>query len=127
MMTQPSNGLRGIPVAAAVTVAAAIVACSAYANLSFVVGDQRFFPPFSGTNANHNRALGAENVNIARSLADGQGFANPFSEPTGPTAWMPPVLPTILAGLWWVCDGDRDVVTVIVVVLQVFTLVLTGC
>src|SRR5689334_4570267 len=94
--------------------AAAIVACSVYANLSFAVTDRaayRFFPPFErGVNANDNGHLGAEYFNIARSLTAGQGFANPFPEATGPTAWMPPVLPLLLAGLLWLCEGNRDAV-----------------
>jgi 4-amino-4-deoxy-L-arabinose transferase-like glycosyltransferase len=38
--------------------------------------------------------------NIARSLAGGDGFSSPFREDTGPTAWMPPVYPLILAGIF---------------------------
>ncbi len=41
--------------------------------------------------------LGAEYYNVARALADGRGFSDPFGEPTGPTAWMPPVFPAIIA------------------------------
>jgi hypothetical protein len=45
-----------------------------------------------------NAALGAgyENVNVARSLLAGQGFANPFQWPTGPTAHVAPVYPGLL-------------------------------
>ncbi len=34
--------------------------------------------------------FGSEYGWIADSLARGEGFSNPFGEPTGPTAWMPP-------------------------------------
>src|SRR3954454_25342760 len=34
--------------------------------------------------------LGAEYFNVARALADGRGFSDPFGEPTGPTAWVSP-------------------------------------
>lgn len=34
---------------------------------------------------------------IARSLAEGQGYANPFFADTGPTAWLAPVFPALLA------------------------------
>jgi hypothetical protein len=33
---------------------------------------------------------------IARSLAQGQGFANPFNGPSGPTAWMSPLYPLLV-------------------------------
>jgi hypothetical protein len=35
--------------------------------------------------------------NIAISVAKGLGFANPFSTPTGPSAWYPPLYPLALA------------------------------
>ena len=39
-----------------------------------------------------NFSFGWEMGRIGRSLAQGQGFSNPFSEITGPTAWEPPAL-----------------------------------
>jgi hypothetical protein len=44
--------------------------------------------------------LGGEYGNIGRALASGRGFSDPFGERTGPTAWMPPILPLILAGMF---------------------------
>lgn len=41
-----------------------------------------------------------ESGRIAASLARGQGFANPFPPPTGPTAWLPPLFPWVLAGVY---------------------------
>src|SRR5580700_2089121 len=41
-----------------------------------------------------------ESGNIAHSLAIGQGFASPFRVNTGPTAWMPPVYPVLLAAIF---------------------------
>lgn len=38
--------------------------------------------------------------NIAVALASGHGFANPFRVETGPTAWMTPVYPLILAAIF---------------------------
>jgi hypothetical protein len=38
--------------------------------------------------------------NIAHSLAVGKGFASPFHEDTGPTAWDPPVYPLIVAAVF---------------------------
>src|SRR5690348_3503243 len=47
-----------------------------------------------------NFSFGYEMGRIARSLASGQGFANPFNETTGPTAWEPPVYPFLIAGVF---------------------------
>ncbi len=117
------------PLAAAALVVG-VFACAVYANLSFAVtrpANYRWFPPFErNVNANDNRHLGAEYFNIARSLAKGQGFSSPFPETTEPTAWMPPILPGILAALLWACDGDRDAVMVVVVFLQTSVLAGTG-
>ena len=105
-------------------------ACSIYANLSFAISNgenYRWLPPFKPhVNENMNEHLGAEYFNVARSLTRGDGFSNPFPEPTGPTAWMPPVLCTIEAGLLWICDNDKFLVTVLVVLLQVNVLIATG-
>jgi hypothetical protein len=122
----PKQGLL-IPALALVVV---VIAGSIYANLSFAVTNPatfRYFPPFRpGFNANQNRSLGHEFFNIARAMATGQGFAHPFHQRTGPTAWMPPVLPTLMAGLLWVCDGDQNAVLVIVLFLKACVLVGTG-
>jgi hypothetical protein len=37
---------------------------------------------------------------IAASIAKGQGFSSPFSQPTGPSAWLPPIYPYLLAGIF---------------------------
>jgi len=42
-------------------------------------------------------AFGWEMGRIARSLAMGQGYANPFDHFSGPTAWVTPLYPLILA------------------------------
>ncbi len=47
-----------------------------------------------------NFSFGWEMGRIGRSLAQGQGFGNPFSEITGPTAWEPPVYPFLIAGVF---------------------------
>ena len=41
-----------------------------------------------------------ETGRIARSLAEGKGFASPFFADTGPTAWLTPVFPLLLAGIF---------------------------
>jgi prepilin-type N-terminal cleavage/methylation domain-containing protein/prepilin-type processing-associated H-X9-DG protein len=108
----------------------AVCSCAVYANLSFTVTNPlsyRYFPPFRPhVNENRNNHLGAEYFNIARSMERGKGFSSPFGEQTGPTAWMPPVMPAILAGLLWVCEENKDAVMTVVIVLQVSVLVATG-
>lgn len=125
-----SSVSRRISILASAGLVAAILACSIYANLSFAVrnqADYKYFPPFRPfVDANTNHHLGAEYFNIAKAIVGGEGFANPFGERTGPTAWMPPVLPTILAGLLWACDGNRDLVMAIFIFLQVLVLIATG-
>jgi 4-amino-4-deoxy-L-arabinose transferase-like glycosyltransferase len=37
---------------------------------------------------------------VAKSIATGHGFANPFWGETGPTAWLTPVFPYVLAGIF---------------------------
>jgi hypothetical protein len=41
-----------------------------------------------------------ETGNIAQSLAAGHGFSSPYRKPTGPTAWLAPVYPLLLAGIF---------------------------
>src|SRR5262249_30770970 len=38
--------------------------------------------------------------NIANALAQGRGFSDAFRNPTGPTAWLAPVYPSILAAIF---------------------------
>ena len=44
--------------------------------------------------------FGYETGRIARSIAEGHGFSNPLFGNTGPTAWMTPVYPYIVAGVF---------------------------
>jgi len=41
-----------------------------------------------------------ETGHIAYSLAGGKGFSSPFQRDTGPTAWLAPVYPYLLAGIF---------------------------
>ena len=43
---------------------------------------------------------GPEISNIASSLASHRGFSSPFGVESGPTAWIPPVYPSLLAGIF---------------------------
>lgn len=45
-------------------------------------------------------AFGYETGSIAGAIARGEGFSSPFAEPTGPTAWIGPVYPYMLAGIF---------------------------
>ncbi|HEY1189105.1 MAG TPA: hypothetical protein VGE74_15735, partial [Gemmata sp.] len=108
---------------------AIVTACSVYANMAHDITaprEFRYFPPFrSGYNRNMVDHLGAEYLSIAQAICSGRGFADPFDRETGPTAWMPPILPFLLAALWSVTDGDRDTVTNVLVVLHCAALVWT--
>ena len=135
MFEQPGGPRRvqgwGMLFFATIVVITAVFTCSIYANLSFRVTNRKDlenFPPFKPHHdANHNVHLGAEYFNIARSIYAGKGFSSPFNRlESGPTAWMPPVLPYFLAALLWICEGDRDLVMAVVVFLQVYTLIATG-
>lgn len=44
--------------------------------------------------------FGWEMGRIARSIALGQGFGNPYGGSTGPTAWEPPLYPYLMAGVF---------------------------
>jgi hypothetical protein len=48
--------------------------------------------------ANFN--FGFEAGRIARALVTGHGYANPFNGNSGPTAWLPPLYPLLLAGVF---------------------------
>ena len=45
-------------------------------------------------------AFGWEMGRVARSIAQGEGFSNPYGGHTGPTAWEPPLYPYLMAGVF---------------------------
>ena len=47
-----------------------------------------------------NFSIGWEMGRIGAALASGQGFSNPFHDPTGPTGWEPPLTPFLIAGVF---------------------------
>jgi 4-amino-4-deoxy-L-arabinose transferase-like glycosyltransferase len=47
-----------------------------------------------------NFGFGWEMGRIGAALATGQGFSNPFHDPTGPTAWEPPLYPFLIAAVF---------------------------
>jgi hypothetical protein len=110
-----------------ILLALAVSATSLYASVPHALGLQRLYryvPPFDGRDLSLLDHLGGEHRSIAEALAAGRGFADPFHDRTGPTAWMGPVLPTLQAFLL-VLGGIRLTV-VTIALLQNFTLVFTG-
>jgi 4-amino-4-deoxy-L-arabinose transferase-like glycosyltransferase len=53
------------------------------------------FSPFEG-----HFTFGYEMARIARALVNGYGYADPFSGHTGPTAWVPPLYPLLIAAVF---------------------------
>jgi hypothetical protein len=122
-VTEQARGITKLTIILAV----AIFGTSAYANLPPALGLNRlhkYVPPFDGRDLNMVDHLGGEHRSIAEALSSGRGFADPFREQTGPTAWMAPVLPTI-QGILLVLGGI-DLAVVAIVFLQNSTLVFTG-
>src|SRR6185437_7917870 len=70
--------------------------------------------------------LNNEYFHIAHALVAGRGFADPFAAPTGPTSWMPPFLPGVMAAVLWLGDGARSAVVGVLVVLHTAVLIGTG-
>ena len=130
MIDQPPTHGKGALILATLFVIGFVSACSIYANLSFAVTDKanlKYFPPFRPyVNINGNRHLGGEYRQMARALAAGEGFSNPMDQPTGPTAWQPPILPLFMAALLWATDGDGDSVMAVVLFMQAYVLMGTG-
>lgn len=61
---------------------------------------------------------GSEHTNIAHALARGRGFADPDAVRTGPTAWVPPVWPAILALVYRTCGVDTPLASRVIIGLQ---------
>ena len=66
-----------------------------------------------------------EAAGIAQGLILGRGFATPFHDATGPTAWLAPVYPCILAGIFYVF-GTQTAAMWAAVLLNVFFASLTA-
>src|ERR1019366_6295747 len=49
---------------------------------------------------NDNFEFGWEMGRVARSIALGQDFSNPYEGNTGPTAWEPPLYPYLMGGVF---------------------------
>ena len=78
-----------------------------------------YFPPFaSRSHASNHGHLGAEYWHVAESLCRGDGYSSPFGIASGPTAWMPPALPTLLAGIHYTVGQDKKITTAVYVTLN---------
>jgi hypothetical protein len=62
---------------------------------------------------------GPEIVNIAASLTNHQGFASPFAAQSGPTAWIPPVYPTLLSLVFKIAGVRTYAAGLIILTIQV--------
>lgn len=70
--------------------------------------------------------LGAEYNNIALAIRKGNGFSDPFGVQSGPTAWMPPVLPLVNAALYALCRDDSSLVIKFHLFFQAIVVVIIG-
>src|SRR5947209_5300285 len=48
----------------------------------------------------HNFSFGWEMGSVGHALASGRGFSDPFGVETGPTAWEPPLYPSLIGGVF---------------------------
>jgi hypothetical protein len=69
-----------------------IVVVAVGARLAFAWDQARKIPAAALATAPFEQETGS----IARSMATGSGFSNPFGRPTGPTAWLTPVYPWLV-------------------------------
>ncbi len=75
-----------------------IFAVALGARLGFAWCQERKFPHDLLAPAMFSQETGS----IAKSLAAGKGFSSPFGKETGPTAWLTPVYPLLVAGTFLV-------------------------
>ncbi len=69
--------------------------------------------------------FGYETGRIARSIVQGRGFSSPLFAETGPTAWMSPVYPYIVAGVFKVFGIYTKASAVVLLSLNALTSALT--
>ena len=56
---------------------------------------------------------------LAKSLLAGQGLGSPFGRPTGPTAFIAPVYPILIAGVFKIFGADTVASEVVIILAQV--------
>ncbi|MGB7135250.1 MAG: glycosyltransferase family 39 protein, partial [Acidobacteriaceae bacterium] len=64
--------------------------------LALAVGTNTLLAVFVGRPS----TWGTEVTNIAASIASGHGFSSPYEGASGPSAWIPPLYPYLLAGIF---------------------------
>ncbi|HEV2303983.1 MAG TPA: glycosyltransferase family 39 protein [Candidatus Acidoferrales bacterium] len=69
--------------------------------------------------------FGYETGEIAASIAEGHGFSSPLFAPTGPTAWMTPVYPYIVAGVFKVFGVFSTASALVILTFNAITSALT--
>jgi hypothetical protein len=62
--------------------------------------------------------FGWEMGRVARAVATGQGYANPFNGQTGPTAWVSPLYPLLLAAVFKVCGAYTTAAAIVILTLN---------
>src|ERR1700678_4444089 len=65
--------------------------------------------------------FGYETGRIAYSIVQGRGFGSPLFEDTGPTAWMTPVYPYIVAGVFKLFGTYTETSAVVLLSLNALT------
>jgi hypothetical protein len=73
-----------------------ITSAAFLARVTFVWDQQRKIPHQVLATVPFDQEAG----NIAYALTEGHGFSDVFRKPTGPTAWLAPVYPSLLAGIF---------------------------
>ena len=99
----PGSQLKNV-IRKALTNLALIVLVAFGARLLFVIDQASKIPAEVLSSA----AFDQETGSIAASLATHKGFSNPFNKETGPTAWLPPAYPLLVAGTFKIL-GVRSV------------------
>lgn len=61
---------------------------------------------------------GPEIVNIAAAISSHRGFSSPFGIETGPTAWIPPVYPGLLAGIFLIFGQQSVLAAATILIVQ---------
>lgn len=70
--------------------------------------------------------FGLETGRIARSIAQGDGFSSPLYEKTGPSAWMTPIYPYIVAGFFKLFGIDTKAAAFAILSFNALTSALTA-
>ncbi len=68
---------------------------------------------------------GPEIINIAASIASHRGFSSPFGVPSGPTAWIPPVYPYLVATIFRALGSKSNLAALSILTMQAIFSALT--